>query len=59
MRGPEQDAPAPQIGAPGRLADLIGMRVEPVPHQIASAIGVACARVATVDRSRSQAKLWR
>ena len=30
---PEQDAPAPQIGAPGRFAHLVGMRVEPAPHQ--------------------------
>ena len=33
MRRPEQDPPAPEVRAPGGLADGIGMRLEPVPHQ--------------------------
>ncbi len=31
---PEQDAPAPQIGPPGGLADDAGMAIEPPPHQV-------------------------
>ena len=59
VRGPEQDAAAPQIGAPGRLADLVGMRGEPARASAPRRSARRRARVATVDRSRSQAKLWR
>ena len=33
MRGPVEDAAAPHLGAPGRLADLFGMDGEPRAHQ--------------------------
>jgi hypothetical protein len=29
MRGPEQDAAAPEIGAPGGIGDLLAMRIQP------------------------------
>ena len=34
MRGPEQDAPPPQIGPPGGRIDRLGKGVEPAAHQI-------------------------
>ena len=33
VRGPVEDAAAPQLGVPGRLADLFGMDGEPRAHQ--------------------------
>ena len=42
--GPEQDAPAPQIGAPGRLADLLGDGGEPFAGDPFGELGAALAR---------------
>ena len=43
VSGPEQDAPAPQVGPPGRLADLLGMGGEPFAHDLLGALGAALA----------------
>ncbi len=34
MRGPEQDATAPLIGAPRRIGDFLAMCLQPAPHDL-------------------------